>query len=222
LAAEVPSGGHGVAMTTAIAKLREALSAMNDAAFAADEQRFHDVYAEARAALDELANEVGRLEALVYVPGLWRCAKCELRVVATNFHVNDGRMSAGVEPRHCDNGCGPMWRVSEREAGNRLCDQAEVAADRIRELEARTAFARRSPDEAPLGDEHELAFCFGVKEGKSFLGIGHRTSDGDWLDGALDDLVEHADVRWFVPVEALLEGAEAPSSTATEPTDGAG
>jgi hypothetical protein len=98
------------------------------------------------AALDTLERElaektarVAELEKLVYVPGLWRCAKCELRVVSTNFHVNNGRMSADNEPRQCDNGCGPMWRVSEREAGNRLIDEAEKTTDRIRELESQLA-----------------------------------------------------------------------------------
>jgi hypothetical protein len=71
--------------------------------------------------------ELERLERLVYVPGLWRCAKCRCHLTVTNIHVASGQFSAGTEPQQCPNGCGPMWRVTEREAGNQLVDRLEAA-----------------------------------------------------------------------------------------------
>ena len=56
-----------------------------------------------------------RLEELAYVPGAWRCPKCSLRLIAQTLHMQDGGMSANNQPQACANGCGPMWRVTERE-----------------------------------------------------------------------------------------------------------
>jgi hypothetical protein len=72
-----------------------------------------------------LRAEITRLERLVYVPGVWRCAKCKLSLVSTNLHADSGEMSANNSPQTCPNGCGPMWRKTEREAGNELCDKCE-------------------------------------------------------------------------------------------------
>lgn len=66
------------------------------------------------------------LESLVYVPGLWRCARCSCETVSTNIHVPSGRFSANNKPQRCPNDCGPMWRVTERDAGNRLVDRLEA------------------------------------------------------------------------------------------------
>jgi hypothetical protein len=78
----------------------------------------------------KMAAEIERLEALVYVPGHWRCAKCDFYMVSTSIHVPSGQFSANNQPQQCANGCGPMWRVTEREAGNKLADQLEAARDR--------------------------------------------------------------------------------------------
>lgn len=67
------------------------------------------------------------LEALVYVPGLRRCAKCGLRLVTNSISAATGAMRADDSPQTCPNNCGPMWRVTEREAGNDLCDRLEAA-----------------------------------------------------------------------------------------------
>jgi hypothetical protein len=69
---------------------------------------------------DRLMAEVERLARLVYVPGLWRCA--ELHLVSSTLHAHSGTISANNEPQQCANGCGPMWRVTERDAGNRAID----------------------------------------------------------------------------------------------------
>lgn len=73
-----------------------------------------------------LQQEVGRLESLVYVPGVLMCAKCSFSLISANLHVNTGQVSANNSPGHCPNGCGPMWRVTERDAGNGLIDRMET------------------------------------------------------------------------------------------------
>lgn len=77
----------------------------------------------------------GEAERLCYVPGVWRCAKCNLRLISQTLHVNLGMVSADNEPQQCANGCGPMWRVSERDAGNKAIDTAEALQDKLAELQ---------------------------------------------------------------------------------------
>lgn len=70
-----------------------------------------------------LLGRIAELENLVYVPGLWRCPKCKCGVHSTVMSAVSGAMRANVEPQRCPNDCGPMWRVTERDAGNELADQ---------------------------------------------------------------------------------------------------
>lgn len=77
------------------------------------------------ASVAELEREIARLETLVYVPGVRRCAKCSFRLVSTNLHVPSGGMSANNDPQDCPNGCGPLWRLTERDAGNELIDRMD-------------------------------------------------------------------------------------------------
>lgn len=70
-----------------------------------------------------LEAEVGRLHELVYVPGAFRCAKCNFRLIATTLNVAVGAAYANNAPQDCPNGCGPLWRISERDAGNEISDQ---------------------------------------------------------------------------------------------------
>jgi hypothetical protein len=80
---------------------------------------------------DDLRDVATSAEALVYVPGAWRCAKCGLRLIATVLHPEG--MSANEAPQQCVNGCGPMWRVTERadrqdaqRSFNAKCEEAEA------------------------------------------------------------------------------------------------
>lgn len=91
---------------------------------------------EAAAALRAKEEENARLERLVYVPGLTKCAKCSCVLMSTTLYVDAGKVAADNTPQQCPNGCGPMWRVTERDAGNDLVNRLEAAEERIRELEA--------------------------------------------------------------------------------------
>ena len=85
-----------------------------------------------RAEIIRLRARVAELERLVYVPGVMRCAKCKLSLVTTILDANSGRFAADNSPQTCPNGCGPMWRKTEREAGNELIDQMDRAIANVR------------------------------------------------------------------------------------------
>jgi len=112
--------------------------ALRDALIAGIEKQT-DELAEARA-------EVERLEVLVYVPGVWRCAKCNLTLISHAICYATGRLGANTSPQKCPNGCGPLWRRTERDAGNDLCDRLDSAFAEVERLRALLAQARRVVD----------------------------------------------------------------------------
>lgn len=81
-------------------------------------------------------------ERLVYVPGVLKCAKCKLVLVSTFLDAKTGNMAANSSPQQCPNGCGPMWRRTERDAGNDLCDRLESSEAKLAASEAREAALR--------------------------------------------------------------------------------
>jgi hypothetical protein len=85
-----------------------------------------------RAEIIRLRARVEELEQLVYVPGVMRCAKCKCSLVTTTLDASSGRFAADNSPQTCPNGCGPMWRKTEREAGNELIDQMDRAIANVR------------------------------------------------------------------------------------------
>lgn len=95
-------------------------------------------------------DEIERLEKLVYVPGVRRCAKCGFRLITTNLNAATGAMSANEEPQTCPNDGSPMWRVTERDAGNEMIDAADKLQEEVTRLKSLA-----SP--APEGWEDRLA-----------------------------------------------------------------
>ena len=83
----------------------------------------HDTAAKEHIA--ELEARVKELEKLVYVPGVRKCAKCDFVLVSNTLHAQTGQISANDKADDCPNGCGPLWRVTERDAGNDMVDRCE-------------------------------------------------------------------------------------------------
>lgn len=86
------------------------------------------------------AAEIDSLEKLVYVPGYWRCAKCKFTLIQASLNAHDGSVTARDTPGDkCPNCASPLWRVTERDAGNEMVDRCEAAvveaADLRRELD---------------------------------------------------------------------------------------
>ena len=56
------------------------------------------------------------IEGLVYVPGVWRCAKCNFTLIQSNLNVQDGSVTARDNPGDkCPNCESPLWRVSYKD-----------------------------------------------------------------------------------------------------------
>lgn len=89
------------------------------------------------AAIERLVRERDEARKLVYVPGVLKCAKCGFRLIKTTLHVLADSYSADSSPDYCPNDGAPMWRVTERDAGNELCGRLDAAEDLAQAAEAR-------------------------------------------------------------------------------------
>lgn len=102
-----------------------------------------DEAAKLRAEVERLTKERDELARQVYVPGLWECARCGCNLVVTEIHAATGAMRAGEEPQRCPNDCGPMWRKTERKAGNEVCDRLDAEIAKREAAESALAAAQK-------------------------------------------------------------------------------
>jgi hypothetical protein len=85
----------------------------------------------------QIAEAIEALERQVYVPGLWRCPKCEFRLRQATHYAATGTVGARDEPGDkCPNCNGPLWRVSERQAGNERGKRCKQELERTWMLDA--------------------------------------------------------------------------------------
>lgn len=115
---------------------------------------------------DELHTRIRELEKLVYVPGLWRCPKCKFSLMQASLNANDGSVTAMDKPgSKCPNCDSPLWRVTERQAGNDMVDRAEEQM--LRAVAAEKALA------TAIGHiDHMAAWITQQNAGYSFEGLG--------------------------------------------------
>lgn len=79
----------------------------------------------------EAADAIERLERLVYVPGQWRCAKCNFRLSQMNLYAATGNVGPRDEAGDkCPNCNGPLWRVSAMDDRNEALKTANEMFDR--------------------------------------------------------------------------------------------
>jgi uncharacterized protein with PIN domain len=91
---------------------------------------------------DRLISEVSKLEKRVYVPGQWRCAKCNFRLMQSNLYVASGTVGPRDEPGDkCPNCNGPLWRVSAMEDLNEayktatdMFERADAAEKKLEDI----------------------------------------------------------------------------------------
>jgi len=113
-------------------------------ALAADRDDLRAALAEAERQRDEWKARFQAQEKLVYVPGMWRCARCQFTLVQATFNALDGTVSARDKPGDkCPNCDAPLWRVTERDSGREVslrCEQAVIeAADLRKEITVMTS-----------------------------------------------------------------------------------
>lgn len=69
----------------------------------------------------------------MYVPGTWRCAKCEFRLVKSYLSMSNGTITANdTAGEKCPNCDVSMWRVSWKE---HAIEQGQMVDDMFDELE---------------------------------------------------------------------------------------
>lgn len=99
---------------------------------------------EAAAEIERLRAEIARLEPLVHVPGVWRCAKCDFRLIQSNLNASDGTVTARDTPGDkCPNCHSPLWRVTERQERIEAMELAETGFIRAGNAEDRGIEGRR-------------------------------------------------------------------------------
>jgi hypothetical protein len=90
-----------------------------------------------------LAREFKRMRELIYLPGVWRCAKCNFRLIQSNLNALDGTITARDEPgEKCRNDGSPMWRVTYRDDIAEAYDRWEEQVNRAVEAERKLAALR--------------------------------------------------------------------------------
>lgn len=116
-----------------------------------------DAVSRAADEIESLFKEVKQLEKLVYVPGLWRCPKCEFRLIQANLNACDGSVTARDQPgEKCPNCASSLWRVTERDNGNKLIDDAERVVTEVRSA-ADAAVAAMKTANTPNAELAKLA-----------------------------------------------------------------
>jgi hypothetical protein len=85
----------------------------------------------------QIVEAIEALERQVYVPGLWRCPKCGFVLCQANLYAATGAVGArDTAGDKCPNCHGPLWRVSERQAGNDMVKRCEQELARKKMLDA--------------------------------------------------------------------------------------
>lgn len=85
--------------------------------------------------MQKLADETEALEKKVYIPGQWRCPKCNFRLTQSNLYIASGtvgpRDEAGDKCPNCNR---PLWRVSAMQDRNEAYQCANDTFERVERL----------------------------------------------------------------------------------------
>ena len=122
------------------------------------------------------------MEKLVYVPGTFQCAKCKFSLMKTTLFVGSGTFASDSSPDTCPNCNVPMWRVTERDAGNELCDRLDALADdkmRIEKLPQCFHMLRTEPGAPGKDQQWWLTYAPNQKYGSAREAIDAYTAPGE-------------------------------------------
>lgn len=77
-----------------------------------------------------------------FVPGAWRCPKCNFRLLQSNLNAADGTVTARDTPGDkCPNCDGPLWRISWKDEAQENLSLAENQLERALAAEVKLAEA---------------------------------------------------------------------------------
>jgi hypothetical protein len=153
---------------------------------------------------------IDALEKLVYVPGQWRCPKCNFRLTQSNLYVASGTVGPRDEAGDkCPNCNGPLWRVSAMDDRNEAFKTANDMFDRA--YKAETSVSRALELGVICGRMLAVAKCGNETES---LQEGIMTDAG--LTGADKRAMNHQvtainvvqdEIRKITPDDALYYGS---------------
>lgn len=151
-----------------------------------------------REGADEIARLRSAVEALerqVFVPGLWRCAKCSFQLVQSSLNANDGSVRAADKPgEKCPNCNVPLWRVTEREAGTEAVKRA------MAEIESANAMSRVIAEcRSALKAQVFSTRLFGRRAGFTDDEISTAQAQLAMDNAAKIALPEHLEIEWGLP-----------------------
>lgn len=102
-----------------------------------------------RSLLETALFEIEELEKKVYVPGQWRCPKCDFRLTQSNLYVASGTVGPRDEPGDkCPNCNGPLWRISAMDDRNEAFKCANDTFDIVERYRAALRTIRDCPGTA--------------------------------------------------------------------------
>jgi len=167
---------------------------------------------------DALQARINELEKLVYVPGLRKCPKCNFQLVQASLNANDGSVTSLDKPgEKCPNCDSPLWRVTERQAGNDMFDRCEEQMNRA--VAAEKALAGKERELADLIARYlrqEIGSCMHQAEhwaNKNHpLAVHHRVRKADAYYQIVT-LFERCDDPFGDIREALKRGLMFPAGT---------
>lgn len=94
------------------------------------------------ATIGRLSAELAEAKSQLYVPGRWRCPKCKFGLMQMKLRASDGAVGVRDDPgEKCPNCDTPLWRVTEREAGDELAERCQEYLQRAVKAEADLAEA---------------------------------------------------------------------------------
>lgn len=108
-----------------------------------------------------------------YVPGTWRCPKCNFRLLQSNLNASDGTVTARDTPGDkCPNCDGPLWRVTWKDEAEENITIAENQIERAVKAERKLDRARTALKSAINHIEHMAAWFSNKGTGYSFEALG--------------------------------------------------
>lgn len=107
-----------------------------------------------------LRQRISELERIVYIPGVWRCPKCNFVLNQMVMSASTGTVSANDEPgTKCPNDGSPMWRVTWKDDAEDMASrlEARMSLKDIKGVFRPTAFQDEGLTEILLED---TAICY--------------------------------------------------------------
>ena len=131
---------------------------------------------------------VKELERLVYVPGLWRCEKCDFELLQSNLNACDGSVTARDEPGDkCPNCNHPLSRVTERKRHHDAMALSERFFEESRSLRSELAamtgkFTQANSELVMASELLRSAFQIALREGKDTNWLAFKMQVEDALN----------------------------------------